>query len=65
MGLWDSLAQIYATSRFSGKVKLLIHCHTILGLTALSLHFQTCIWLHNIMMLILVWHTRAKRSILF
>jgi hypothetical protein len=40
MGLWDSPTQIFAIFRSPGKIKRLIHYHTILALPALSPPFQ-------------------------
>ena len=40
MCLWDSHTQISAIFRSPVKIKLLIHCHTILTLPALSPSFR-------------------------
>lgn len=52
--MWESPTQISAIFRSLVKIKLLIHCHTILSLTVLSPSFQPPIYPHNTMRLIVV-----------
>jgi len=60
MCLWDSPTQISSIFCSLDKIKLLIHCHDIFALHALSPSFQPHNYPHNIMRLSVALHTRPN-----